>query len=416
MPASAGIYRKWHEQSVALDEALAGAAPSVLSAEGLTAEIHTALPPLRRTWTSFEQIAHGTFYQSYLWCSAWLETVGRASQVEPVVVILRDGAHRICALLPLQIRRVGKLRILEWLAAPSNNYGYALYHPDFVRAAGTWLGANWPALVRSIGRVDAVVLRDNPERMADIANPLTGMFTSRAANRSYVLRLSPDFASLYGRKRDGDTRRTGRKKEKALSRLGTVEFGLPQGREETRAVIETMFAQQQGRLAEHGIHNVFGPAERAFIHRIAELQDESRPALAPYTLKLNGSVLAVYLGGLYKDTFWALISSLAAGPERKYSPGDIALRLSIERCCAAGLSTYDFSAGSSRYKLSWSDDIIQLHDIIEGTTLAGAAYVAWLRGRSAAKRYIKESDTLLRAASGLRRLLRGQTPVRPISD
>ncbi|NTV38131.1 MAG: hypothetical protein HGA82_02970, partial [Anaerolineales bacterium] len=48
---------------------------------------------LSRPWTSFEQIAHGTFYQSYLWCSAWLETVGRASQVEPVVVILRDGRY-----------------------------------------------------------------------------------------------------------------------------------------------------------------------------------------------------------------------------------------------------------------------------------------------------------------------------------
>jgi CelD/BcsL family acetyltransferase involved in cellulose biosynthesis len=320
------------------------------------------------------------------------------------------------ALLPLQIRRVGKLRVLEWLASPSNNYGYALYHPDFIAAAPSWLEANWPALMRSIGGVDAVVLRDNPERMEDIANPLTGMFTSRAANRSYVLRLSRDFASLYGRKRDGDTRRTGRKKEKALARLGTVEFGLPQGREATRAVIETMFAQQEGRLAEHGIHNVFGPAERAFIHRIAELQDEDRPVLAPYTLKLNGSVLAIYMGGIYKDTFWALISSLAAGPERKYSPGDIALRHSIERCCEAGLKSYDFSAGSSRYKLSWSDDVIQLHDIIRGMTPAGTAYVAWLRWTSAAKRFVKEDETLMRAAAGLRRVLRGQTPLRPTSD
>ena len=80
------------------------------------------------------------------------------------------------------------------------------------------------------------------------------------------------------------------------------------------------------------------------------------------------------------------------------------------------INTYDFSAGSSRYKLSWSDDIIQLHDVIKGMTTAGAAYVACIRGRSAAKRYIKENDTLLRAASGLRRMLRGQTPVKPISD
>jgi CelD/BcsL family acetyltransferase involved in cellulose biosynthesis len=364
-------------------------------------------------WRRFETEAIGSLYQTYLWCRAWQDTVGAALGTEPVIVVLRDADGDMLALLPLQIRRRHGLRILEWLASSSNNYGFGLYHARFAARAGEWLRLNWPEIVRRIGRIDAVALRDNPDRLSGHVNPMDGMFTTRGANRSYALTLQDDYASLYAARREGESRRAARKKDRALSRLGSVSFGLPASLADTHATLEQMFKLQECRLAEHGIRNVFSAEERAFIHRLADLQDPDKPLLAPYTLKLDGDVIATFLGGLHGETFWALISSLGAGPQRKCSPGDAALRGSIEACCKAGLKTYDFSAGASRYKLNWADVTIQLHDIIAPVTLRGLAYAWPLRVAIAGKRTIKENPALLDQIGRARRLVFGKSPVRP---
>lgn len=375
----------------------------------VTVAAFTDIAALEGDWRELEEEGVATLYQSYAWCRAWLETAGRHMGVKPVAVAGQDEHGRLLFLLPLQIRRRLGVRVLEWLGAPHGNYGHGLFHRDFLPLARAWFDGNLARVLAAAGRYDAISLREIPVTLQGIASPLAGHFNLRSVNHSYGLHLAPDFEALHRRKRDREDRRMARKKLDRLHAQGKVTMDLPASAAELHQTLAIMFAQQEGRLAERGVHGVFGPAERRFVHHLADLQEPGHLALVPYALKLDGKILAVMLGAVHGGTFWALISSLAPGDIRKSSPGDLALRHAIESCCTEGLTYLDFSSGDSRYKTSWADDVIELRAIVGAVNLRGFAFALLLAAHQPLKRGIKQSPLLMAAASNLRKIVRGRS-------
>ncbi len=395
------------------ERTVAAAIRGMLTPDLSSIELHIAedIEAALGHWLKLETDGFGTLYQNALWCRAWLETVGAGLRVRPVIVAGLGADGRARFLLPLQIQTRHGVRVLEWLTSPHHNYGCGLYARDFMPAAASWFAANGRQMLAALPPHDAVALTEMPEEMFGHPNPLAPLFNSRAANSSFSLSLRADFEALYRERRSSERRRSDRKKEAALERLGELRFGLPAGKASLHTLIDTMFAQQEGRLAEVGIHGVFGTRERNFIHRLAELQDEDNPILAPYHLRCDGEVLSVMMGGIHGGAFWALISSLVAGPARRYSPGDVALRHTIEACCARGLSSFDFSSGDSAYKRSWADREIRLFNCIEARNFRGLAWTAAKMLKVSGKRLVKTQPQVYGAAILIRRLLLGR-PVR----
>lgn len=375
----------------------------------LTVDIHTAIDSCIAEWENFERLAVGTLYQSSLWCRAWTETVGKSLNVSPRIAVVRNAAGRIQMILPLQIRRRQGVRVLEWLGTPHHNYGFGLFHCAFMQAAETWFVEGWDRLLNQIGGFDAVALTEMPIALLGHANPMRQLGNLRSANPSFFLALKRGFESLYAERKSAERRRAARKHENGLAQAGTVRFGLPEDAAATRELIDTMFRLQEARLAELGILGVFGPELRNFMQRLAELQDAENPILAPYALWCDDQVLAITLGGLHGNMYWALVSSLAPGPLRKFSPGDLALRRTIEACCQRGLSGFDFSAGDQPYKRGWTDDVIEMTNAIRGTNLRGILWAGVQFSRLAAKRAIKRSPVLFPLTQALRRAVWGKS-------
>ncbi len=383
-------------------------APVVKLRPALSLSVHACFEELRSEWTAFEKHAATTVYQSHMWCATWQETAGAARGTMPRIVVARNPAGQIVFILPMQVRRSFGLRILEWHGAPHCNYGYGVFARSFLPMAGSWFNEHGAEVLEIAGPADAIALTDMPDALCGHSHPLRFLFTMRGPNRSYSLALEPNYESVYASRRSKESRRTACKKDKALARTGSVEFGLPRGKEETREVLDIMFRQQESRLAEQGVHGAFGEAERRFIHRLAEKQDETRPFLLPYTLRCNGEILAVMLGGSFGGTYWALISSLASTPLRKYSPGDLALRQTIEAACQSGLDSFDFAAGDTSYKLHWASDVLPLNTALKANTLRGFAWTALAALATLVKHHVKRSPALRQAALGLRRWIAGR--------
>ncbi|MFN0194576.1 MAG: GNAT family N-acetyltransferase [Aestuariivirga sp.] len=356
------------------------------------------------SWRALEREGASSLYQSYDWCTAWLATVGAAMGVAPRIVVIEAADGQPVAVLPFQTRRKFGTVILEWLGAPHAGYGYGLFAKDFLARSGAWFAQSFAAILDAVSEADLVLLQEMPEALHGACHPLVRLFNLRAANRSFAMALRENYDELYAAKRSGETRRSNRKRDHKLTELGTLEFGLPAGPEETADVLDHMFADQANRLAESGVYGVFGETERAFIRKLADVPG----LLAPYCLKLDGRILAVMLGGTHGGNYWALISSLADGPERRYSPGDAALRRTIEACCARGLTRFDFSAGDTSYKPQWADVEIPLHCIVSARRLRALPLAAAFAGAIALKGFVKRNATLRRAGINLRRLLRGR--------
>lgn len=380
-------------------------APAALAARWQIAlEVTSDLQPLEVEWRIFEQRAAGTFYQSFDWCRTWLETVGRDRKVEPRIVIGRNRNGAIAFLLPLAIRRLRGCRVIEWLTTGELGYGYGLYDRGFLPEAAAWFAGEGWRIVELAGPADALLLRDMPETLQGFAHPLLHWFSFRGRNSSLRLSIAEGFEAVHARKRSAESRRGQRKRDARLARLGEVAFGLPATREETHRQLDQMFDQQRERLALSGVHGVYGPAERQFIHRLADVPG---PALLPYRLMVGGKMAAMMLGGNYNGTYWALISSIAQGPASRYSPGDAALRRTIEACARRGMSEFDFSSGDTSYKSQWADETIDLFEAVRGLTAKGYLWAFATGGAIFAKRLIKRSPILWQIARELRRRIAG---------
>lgn len=374
----------------------------------LTITVSQSIEAAGPEWSQFELRSKGTFYQSLLWCRAWSQTIGAGNGIEPRIVTARDGGGHLQFILPLQLRRRHGVRVLQWLGAPQHNYGAGLFAPEFLAGGAKWFNEHWDGILEAIGGFDAVALTEMPSAFMDWANPMAGLCNLKGPNPSFLLKLQPDFSALHEAKRSSDRRRAGRKHESGLAHMGQVQFGLPATPDEKHRIIATMFRDQQARLAELGIRGVFRASEQEFIHRLAELEDPGKPSLAPYFLSLDGHVLSVALGGIYGNGYWALISSLSAHPARKFSPGDIALRRSIEACCVRGLGFFDFASGDAVYKRTWADDVIELHAIVRGRNARGVAWAGATVVRMTVKRLIKTTPPFFDFVQYARRLLFGR--------
>jgi CelD/BcsL family acetyltransferase involved in cellulose biosynthesis len=395
------------EGSVApLRKAGTHAAPAASEVGGISISLHRSVGEVAAPWRDIERTAHCTLYQTLAWCDSWVETVAAARGIGPLILVGRHGGT-VRFMLPLQVARRGGVDVLEWLGAPHVNYGGALVDPSFRAPAAAWFERHWARLMALIPGIDAVALAENPHQLFGRDNPLAGLFTARGPNISLNTRLAPNFAEVAARHLSGGRRRGVRKRRAALARHGELAFAATCGKAELHRLIDTMFDQQRARLAEQGVHGVFGPAERQFLHRLAERQDETAPVLAPCHLTLDGDVLAVMLGGLHDGVYWALVSSLTAGPMRRHSPGEIALHQTIEACCARGLWRFDFSAGDAPYKRVWADEVVETSVIVAARSRKGRlwamAYLAQIRAKGA----IKRSPRLNAAAMAVRRILLG---------
>jgi CelD/BcsL family acetyltransferase involved in cellulose biosynthesis len=367
--------------------------------------LHSDINELENEWLAFQAHASGTLYQSHQWCRAWQETAGRAHTVEPRIVTGREANGRLLFILPFGLRHAHGLRILEWHSGRQCNYGYGLYDRGFLRYAERWFASQAQRILDLAGPIDAIDLGGMPARWNGFRHPLSSWFTLAGPNVSFFMRLAQDFDALYEAKRSAETRRGNRKRDAKLARDGNIAFGLPATRAEMHERIEEMFAHQAARLAESGVYHVFDTPDRDFFHRLVDLPDHMQPILLPYHLTIDGRMEAMMLGGHFGNGYWALISSLAPSPARRNSPGDAALRKTIEACCARGLSFFDFSSGNAAYKLRWADEAVALHHAIRGVTPRGHAWALGQTAVVAAKRSIKRSPPLWSLASWARRQL-----------
>jgi CelD/BcsL family acetyltransferase involved in cellulose biosynthesis len=378
----------------------------------ITIDIHDTIAACAADWQAFERSAVTTLYQTHLWCDTWQATCGAALGARPQIAVIRGSDGVVLAILPLQIRRHRGVRLLEWLGTPQSAYGYGLFSAQALAGAEHWVPWVFPRILDMIDGFDAVMLTDMPGALFGTGHPLNPCFTLRSANLSFQMRLEADFETLHARKRNGEDRRAARRKEELLGQAGSVGFGLPKSLVDVHATLDQMFEHQLARMAELGVRGVATPAERRFLHRLADVQDEDRPILFPFRLTCGADILAVMLGGRHGGVFWALISSLTGGPLRKFSPGDLALRKTIKACCEAGFTTLDFSTGDSSYKRAWADTEIALFHHLSARTLRGLVYAAATGFRITVKRWVKTTPALFRFSLAVRRVLLGRRLVR----
>ncbi len=371
---------------------------------GLTLEIHSQLSDIQSEWRNLEKSATCTFYQTYDWCSAFFEHIGRAEGLTCCIISARDLHGQLAFILPFQIRKKFGITLLEWLAQAENNYGQGIFAQDFLDSnAERWFSENFSTVLNFLPHFDVINLQNMPLGISGFLNILPQLQTSLAANASFVTRLDRDYENLLRAKRSATSISKIRRRDKRIEELGAVAFSVEPLGAKTKAALVESLVHKRKQLVDQGIRGVFDPPQEKFLIALAETSK-----LRAFRLTCDGKTLSSLIGAVAGNRCWLMITSLSPDAPLPLSPGDMLLRKVISWCCEQRLELFDFSNGEIGYKTIWADTKVELSNYIVARNLRGLPLAAMLRAFNSLKRHIKSSEFLRHTFNVARQKIRGR--------
>jgi CelD/BcsL family acetyltransferase involved in cellulose biosynthesis len=340
-------------------------------------------------WTELEgRTDRAVFFQSAVWsllaCRLFAEL--DRDGFEPLVLAVRRGATLV-AIAPFRVVTRGPVRLAVDLTDPFGQYGDLLVADS---EDGPAIMAQVVAALRATKRVDALLVRrvraDSPVRSV-IGHD--GFAASALDAAPFVdLRPYPTFAS-YHETVTAKTRKNLRNFRNRLGRLAPVTHRIVVG-DEIREIVDLSLAGRLRWLDEQGLTSTAfdDPAFRAFVARVAELGGRGELPLLAMGLHCGEVAVSLQWGFVHRGRYYAYVA--ARNPEfDPYSPGRLHLEDVVRTCYEQGIAVCDFLAPAARYKLSWTDDAVEVVDVAIPFTVRGRLVLdLWNRRlRTAAKTY-----------------------------
>ncbi len=371
----------------------------------LSFRLHERMEPLEAAWRALEAENGLSLHQGYDWCRAWTESHGGR-------VLVMEGvcAGRTHLLLPLDVTRLGPLRIARLLASDFSNINTGLHTPAFRSLAAS--GGVGEALRQArglfAGHFDLLLLDKVPLAWRGRQSPFCALAGVRNQNAAFQLPLLADFEETLAQLNAKRRRKKFRTSERRLAAIGGYEHVVAAPGAESDALLEAFFLQKAARFEAMGLPDVFRDEETRKFFRtlIAVPQTRETYPLRLHALRLKGEhqgrILAI--AGLSRKgdhvvcQFGSIDETIAADA----SPGELLFYLVIRQLCEEGARLFDFGIGDQPYKRSWCTLETPQHDLFWAASAAGQAAAALHRMKTGAKRLIKQNAKIYSFVQRLR--------------
>src|SRR4051794_15562510 len=265
------------------------------------------------------------------WFEAWLRAFGRGREPK-VLAARREG--RLVGALPMFRRGGAAVSPTNWhtpsfdAVAADDEAIQALGH-ELVASVSSRLDLSFLDLERPLARL-----------CLDAAKGAGRRVICRPVLRSPYVQLEGDF-DAYEETLETKFRRETARRRRRLEEQGRLEIAFTDGSEELETQLREGFAvEASGWKAEHGSAIASHPETEAFYSDVASWAAD-RGWLQLGFLRLDGRALAFSFLLVLADTMHVV--KVGFDPEyRKFAPGSLLTRASIQRAFEQGLSCYDF--------------------------------------------------------------------------
>jgi CelD/BcsL family acetyltransferase involved in cellulose biosynthesis len=361
-------------------------------------EIFDSIEAARGAWAEIAKAAPASAYQDFDFARLWLETIGAARRVEPTIVVARDRAGEVAALLPLGACSLGPLRLAAFLGGKDANFNLGLFRPG-----AAWRSEDVGALLAAAARlarprVDAFLFVNQPREWQGAANPLAGAPRQPSPSFAYKSALPRDFDLWRDAHASKEAQKKLRKKAKRLEALGPLAHRRAAEPDEVERFLGAFLAQRRARMRALGIADPYDSAEaQAFLERLALCGlAEGAPRLELHALLVGDRIVAAFGALSAGDRLSGLFISYDSDAEiARSSPGELLVHAVVREAIARGFSTFDLGVGEARYK----DDACEAEDALFDSAFAftalGRLAALAFKLKQRAKRRIKRSPRLL---------------------
>lgn len=356
-------------------------------------------------WRKFGSHAIGHVFADYDFIAPWTATVGAERQIAPRIVLVRDRAGRLQALLPFGIRRAFGARLLEWLGGEQADYPGGFLDRDLL--AGLADEAEARRFVTSVldaAGGDAVRLERQPGTLHGFANPFA-IGGRRHPDDAHQTRLGHDWEAYYTAKRQTSSRRVDSRKRRKLEKDGAVRLLVAESPPEAEPILAALFEQKRRGLAELGVPDPFAAAAtRDFFRSLAAHAYPKGPSHIA-ALLCGDAIVASNWGLVRGRRYYYVMHGFAGGLVSRASPGRHLMYELMRWCIERDIEIFDFTIGNEPYKGKWCETSSPLFTTILSRNARGTALATALRSAAALKRVVKTTPALWRAAELTRRRL-----------
>jgi CelD/BcsL family acetyltransferase involved in cellulose biosynthesis len=347
--------------------------------------------PLETDWRALEAAGIGTPFQSFEWMRLYHELRG-----QDAVFVLGRTAGELTAIFALVLHS----NTLTWFGEELNNYNAPLLSAAlFSQLTHDGAETMWASVRTALGNPSASILRRQPERIQGRPNPFAGWSSVVEPTSAYALTLGKDWASFYEHLSSASTRKTLRKKERALSKDGALDIRRISGRDAIYEHVQLLLTWKHEQVSAAGGRNHFAdPVHREILARYAA----EHPARTRIYAMIQGET-PIALAYLIENGPRPILyqTAYAPGPAARQSPGRLLLNRILEDAVSEGREILDLAVGDDPYKQDICDRRMRLTTSLSAVTAAGKLLVAKERLTLAAKGTIKASPALLGAAKAI---------------
>jgi CelD/BcsL family acetyltransferase involved in cellulose biosynthesis len=353
--------------------------------------LHGDVEAARDAWAEIRPNGHATPYQNERFVQLWLETVGRADQVEPLIVVAQDARGCASAILPLAVRSRAGLRLGEFVGGKHANFHMGVFRAGLIVDRDDLV--DFLRRVAKSAQLDAFLFVSQPETWRGAANPFTMLGGQPSPSFAYATQIRGEFDHWLQAHYSKDAQKKLRKKARRLAERGPISCFVARDEKAAREILAAFFAHKKARAETLGVANDFDhPAAARFLEIAAcdGLRDGGA-TIELRALRCGERIVAVFGGLAYSDRFCGMITSFDPDPDiARSSPGELLILEIVHDLHKLGFAAFDLGVGEARYKDVCCERTEPLFDTALAFTLKGHIGAAVFRIARRAKRWIKQ--------------------------
>ena len=316
-------------------------------------------------------------FQSREFLEVWLDTIGKASRIEPYFIVVRDADGRPVLYLPLAIETKFNVRLLRFM-----DCGVADYNAPIVAARRPLSRQEfhevWADVLSLLPAVDVIDLKKIASDVAGAVNPLAYLDCAPFGGSGHTMALTRLRDQTDTRRSIVRLRRKLQSCAKGLSRIGEPSFIVNPPAAEAARVAERLLALKRRKYERTSVPDFLAAPGVERFYR--EMTSPGRLGTISHlsALTIGDSVVSAHLGFIGRGRFYYVFPAYDAAFGR-HRVGHLLLQHLIDQSVTQDFDTFDLGAGDASYKNKWATHRVALHNHECAVTAAGRVYLQMRR-------------------------------------
>jgi CelD/BcsL family acetyltransferase involved in cellulose biosynthesis len=369
-------------------------------------EVLDDLSRAQAPWAQLQPFVRASPYQNFGFVDAWMQTIGRARGITPMIVVARDESGRVNAILPLGRVRRGPVWSAEFIGDRDANFKMGLFRAGIQATPAAIVDLLRRSARMTRPSVDVFWLTNQPHSWQGGANPMAELPSRPSPSFGYKSAIGRDFELWLTNHFSKDARKKLRQKARRLNEMGALSPIVAHDEEGARSILAAFSRQKEARMRASGVRNPYASPEAsrfldiAATNNLAELTQE----IELHALMSGDRIVATFGGLAHGGRFCGMFISYDTDPEiSRYSPGQLLILETVRDIMARGFVTFDLGVGEARYKDASCEADEPLFDTAVSITPIGFAFATAALTQRRVKRWIKHKPAVLALVDRMRR-------------